>query len=55
MQCPKCQRSSVVEIVLKIADRPMTMRNCSRCDSRWWHSQGEQVALPRVLELAAQR
>ena len=55
MSCPKCNRSSIVEIALKIGDRPVTMRNCSGCDSRWWHSDGVPLPLPGVLELAARR
>lgn len=31
------------------------MRSCSQCDSRWWDSEGESVALPHVLDLATIR
>lgn len=55
MSCPKCKRSGLVEISLTIAARPVTMRNCSSCDSRWWNSEGESLRLPGVLALAAQR
>jgi hypothetical protein len=55
MSCPKCKRSHLVEIVLNIGERPVTMRNCSSCDSRWWQSQGEALHLPSVLKLASRR
>ena len=55
MSCPKCKKSGLVEITLNIATRPVTMRNCSSCDSRWWQSEGESLRLPSVLALASQR
>jgi hypothetical protein len=42
----------LVEIALTMKDRQVTMRSCSKCDSRWWASDGEDLALPRVLDLA---
>lgn len=44
-----------MEITLTLASRPVTMRNCSHCDSRSWHSDGEVLHLPRILELAAKK
>lgn len=55
MSCPRCNRSSLVEIALKLGDRPVTMRNCSACDTRWWSSDGEPLRLPGVLALASRR
>ena len=55
MRCPSCNKSGLVEIALTIANRAVRMRNCSACDSRWWDSEGEPLALPGVLELAATR
>ena len=54
MGCPNCKRSNLVEIALTVAQRKVTMRSCSRCDSRWWHKDGEAVRLPSLLELASQ-
>lgn len=53
MKCPKCNASRLVEVGLTIAQRKVTMKSCSFCDTRWWDSEGESLALPRVLELAA--
>jgi hypothetical protein len=51
MTCPKC-RARLVEIGLKIKERSVTMHSCSRCDTRWWHTDGDPVGLTNVLELA---
>lgn len=55
MTCPKCRASRLVEIELSIDDRVVTMRSCSRCDTRWWVSGGETLPLPGVLQLAGNR
>lgn len=55
MSCPRCKKWGLVEITLTLASRPVTMRNCSHCNSRSWHSDGEVLRLPGVLELAAKK
>lgn len=55
MICPKCNKSSLVEIGLTVGKRPVRMRNCSACDSRWWDSEGESLQLPGVLQLASSK
>jgi hypothetical protein len=45
--------SRLVEVALTIAQQKVTMQSCSHCDTRWWHAEGESIALPRVLELAS--
>lgn len=55
MRCPKCKRSSLVQINLTVSERALTMRSCSGCDSRWWDSEGEELRLPGVLDLASRR
>lgn len=55
MTCPLCKTSPVVEIAVTIADRAVRMRSCSRCDTRSWVSEGEDLTLPRVLEMATKR
>lgn len=55
MSCPKCNKAGLVEITLTIGARPVTMQNCSSCDSRWWRSEGRALQLPGVLALASQR
>jgi hypothetical protein len=53
MKCPKCRVQRLVEVGLNIAQRKVTMRSCSHCDTRWWDSDGESLGLPRVLEMAS--
>ena len=52
MTCPRCARSMLVEIALTMKERKVTMRSCSKCDSRWWDSDGEALELRNVLDLA---
>ena len=52
MTCPRCTRSMLVEIALTMKYRKVTMRSCSRCDTRWWNSDGESLGLPNILDLA---
>ena len=52
MKCPRCTTSRLVEIVVTLRGQRVTMHSCSTCDSRWWESEGETMALPQVVELA---
>jgi hypothetical protein len=55
MTCPNCRESRLVEIDITLKERSVTMHSCSRCDTRWWDREGEQVGLTHVLELATVR
>lgn len=55
MTCPRCKVGRPVEIGFTVGGRKVTMHSCSRCASRWWDSEGSDLALPGVLELAAAR
>jgi len=55
MSCPRCTHGRLVEIGLNVGERRVRMRSCSTCDTRWWDTDGEGVALGGVLELAAAR
>jgi len=44
-----------VEIEVTLREQRVTMHSCSRCDSRWWESEGESMGLPSVVELATGR
>jgi hypothetical protein len=37
---------------MTIKERSIMMHSCSKCDTRWWDSDGERVGLTNVLELA---
>ncbi len=55
MNCPRCKTSRLVTIEVTLRDQRVTMHSCSRCDSRWWESEGENLGLQRVVELATDR
>ena len=55
MTCPRCSGSRLVEIELVVDQRRVTMRSCSRCDTRWWDSDGKSIPLRSVLDSAGNR
>ncbi len=52
MPCPVCRDKQLVEITLKAGDRNLVLRSCSTCETKWWESEGRQVALGSVLDAA---
>ena len=52
MSCPMCRSTGLVEIGMHLRGQRVTMHSCSQCETRWWDSDGERLALPSVLELA---
>lgn len=36
-------------IDLQLEGRDLTMRSCSRCDRRWWDSDGDETDLVELL------
>lgn len=52
MACPTCRMGHLVEIELTLRERRVTLHCCSRCETKWWDQDGEQVAVSRVLDLA---
>lgn len=53
MACPRCRNSQLVEINLTVGGEQVTMRSCSRCETRWWEHDGEPMSLEHVRALAA--
>lgn len=53
VECPVCHQSKLVQISLKVAGKAVSMQSCSRCDSRWWRTEGSAAGLSKVLELAS--
>lgn len=47
--CPRCT-SPLVEIRLPRAGSTVTMRSCSRCDTRYWDEGGSRTSLTAVLD-----
>ena len=52
MSCPKCRAADLTEISLRLRGQNVVMHSCSRCETRWWDSDGERVQLRHVLGLA---
>ncbi len=50
MMCPTC-RVDLSEIRLNLRNADVKLRACVRCEQRWWHRDGEPVALDEVLGL----
>ena len=55
MNCPGCTRGHVVEIAMTLAESRVTMHSCSRCETRWWDRDGEEIGLGGVLSLVPRR
>ncbi len=52
MMCPTCRAVDLSEIRLHLRGCEVILRACVRCEKRWWHQDGEPVALDDVLALA---
>ena len=53
MACPVCRTRQLVEITVTLKKREVTLHSCSNCDTRWWDSDGEQVPIGSLLDLAS--
>ena len=55
MMCPLCQIARLVTITMSVNNRELTLHSCSRCETKWWKADGENVGLSTVLNAAAVR
>ncbi|HEY7106218.1 MAG TPA: hypothetical protein VH986_07430 [Acidimicrobiia bacterium] len=55
MRCPRCSKSTLVEIRMRIAEREVTFRRCGRCEQQSWETADGPIPLGHVLELARVR
>ena len=55
MACPVCRAARIVEIGLTLKGTKVTMHSCSKCETRWWDTDGEKVNLHKVFDLASPR
>jgi len=46
--CPACD-TPMVTITMKLVDDDLLMRSCSRCDTRYWQVNGEEIDLTDML------
>jgi DNA polymerase III alpha subunit (gram-positive type) len=54
MRCPLCKVANLVSISMTVSDRQLTMHSCSRCETKWWDADGENVGLATVLGFTAE-
>jgi hypothetical protein len=47
-ECPTCKRP-LVTITMTLSDIELQMRSCSKCDRRFWQSDGEDIELTGML------
>ncbi len=52
MTCPLCKIANLVTIAMTVNQRQLTLHSCSRCETRWWKADGDQVGLGDVLQAA---
>jgi hypothetical protein len=52
MQCSRCPNPDVVELRLTVAERPVTLYRCTKCDAKVWGAEDGTLSLARVLDLA---
>jgi hypothetical protein len=55
VRCPRCAKSTLVEIRMRIAEREVTFRRCGRCEAQSWETAEGPMPLGEVLELARVR
>jgi hypothetical protein len=55
VRCPRCSKSTLVEIRMRIAEREVTFRRCGRCEAQSWETAEGPMPLGEVLELARVR
>lgn len=55
MTCPLCQIARLVTITMTVNTKQLTLHSCSRCETKWWKADGENVGLSTVLETATVR
>jgi hypothetical protein len=46
-----CRVSEMIEVSITLHGQPVTMHACSACDTRWWDSEGEQIAIQKIYDL----
>ncbi len=55
MTCPLCNIAQLVTIAMRVNERDLKLHSCSRCETKWWHADGENVGFADVLHAASRR
>jgi hypothetical protein len=48
-----CRSAQLVRIGISINGDDVRMHSCSKCETRWWERNGDQIDLDGVLDMAA--
>ncbi|MCZ7526850.1 MAG: hypothetical protein M5U14_10990 [Acidimicrobiia bacterium] len=55
MRCDVCGHDDLVEIRMRVGEREVAFRRCSRCEAQAWRGDEGDLPLAGVLELARAR
>jgi hypothetical protein len=48
--CPECRQGDVISISMNVGGRDLSFSTCHACEAKWWHRDGESVALAQVID-----
>lgn len=52
--CPECHQGDVISISMTVGDRDLSFSTCHACEAKWWHRDGQSVALAQVIDTVGQ-
>jgi DNA polymerase III alpha subunit (gram-positive type) len=52
--CPECRQGDVISISMNVSGRDLSFSTCHACEAKWWHRDGESVALDQVIDTVVQ-
>jgi DNA polymerase III alpha subunit (gram-positive type) len=52
--CPECGQGDVISISMTVSGRDLSFSTCHACEAKWWHRDGESVALAQVIDTVVQ-
>ncbi len=52
--CPECNQGDVISISMNVSGRDLSFSTCHACEAKWWHRDGESVALAQVIDTVVQ-
>ncbi len=56
MDCPHCVGTNTTKIEIRLkGDESVRFFSCRTCEHKWWKYESDDIALPDVLTLTAER
>jgi DNA polymerase III alpha subunit (gram-positive type) len=52
--CPECRQGDVISISMNVSGRELSFSTCHACEAKWWHRDGQSVALDQVIDTVVQ-